>query len=322
MIQQILSCDWGTSSFRLRLINLADNTILAETISAKGMAAVYNEWLQSKHPTKDRINFYRDVLLAQIEDLTNYPLPGIPIIISGMASSAIGMMELPYGDVPFTIDVANLDVMKIPPDENCTHEILLVSGLKTLSDVMRGEESILAGCDLKGNSEQLIIFPGTHSKHVMVKNKTLIEFKTYMTGEVFDLLIHKSILSKSVTKNESNEYDSVFERGVKEGASGNLLNIIFHVRTNNLFNTLIPEENYHYLSGLLIGAELKEVPFINAKIHLLCDEKLSAPYLRALQVLCISEELEYSNADEALINCHCKLAALFYDPNEVSNFKR
>ena len=311
MIQKILSCDWGTSSFRLRLINLAHNSILAETTDGKGIAAVYNEWLQSGHPENSRIDFYKDILLSKIKNLVDYSLEEVPIIISGMASSSIGIIELSYGDVPFPISVDNLYVVKIPPDTKFTHEILLVSGLKTSDDVMRGEETMLTGCEINDDNEQLIIFPGTHSKHAIVTNKTLVDFKTYMTGEVFELLASKSILSKSVTKNEHDQ-NNVFERGVKEGASGNSLNTIFHVRTGHLFKTLTAEENYHYLSGLLIGCELKEVSLRNVKIHLVCSQALSGHYLLALRTLGKDGNLHYTNSDKALINCHCKLAAHYY----------
>ena len=296
MIQKILSCDWGTSSFRLRLINIADNSILAETTDGKGIAAVYNEWLQSGHNEDDRIDFYKNILLSKIKNLTGYCLEGAPMIISGMASSSIGITELSYGDVPFPISVDNLQVTKIPADTKFTHEILLVSGLKTTDDVMRGEETMLAGCEINDDNEQLIIFPGTHSKHAIVKDKTLVDFKTYMTGEMFELLAAKSILSKSVAKNEHHQ-NNVFERGVKEGACGNLLNTMFHVRTNYLFKALTPEENYHYLSGLLIGCELKEVFVSNVKIHLVCSQSLSGHYLLALRTLCKDNNLHYTNSD-------------------------
>ena len=228
-----------------------------------------------------------------------------------MASSSIGIKELPYRDIPFAITSDSLHVMKIPPDEKFAHEILLVSGLKTMNDVMRGEETMLTGCEIKDDNERIIIFPGTHSKHATVKNKILIDFKTYITGEVFDLLVNKSILSKSVIKNESNQYNNVFEKGVKEGAAGNLLNIVFHVRTSHLFKTFTAEENYHYLSGSLIGCELKQIHTTQAKIHLVCGTALFHRYQLALQKLCKSNNLQYSNADTALINAHCKLAGHF-----------
>ena len=311
MIEKILSCDWGTSSFRLRLINVADKTVLAEKTSGDGIAVVHSKWLQSGLAENERIGFYTDILLAQIEKLENHSLAGVPVIISGMASSSIGMTELPYGDIPFRMNNTRLNVQGILPGAKYPHEILLVSGLKTKDDVMRGEETMLLGCEIGEEGEQLIIFPGTHSKHVLVKDNLLVDFKTFMTGEIFDLLSNKSILSKSVKINEWFAHQNIFEKGLAEGAESNFLNAIFHVRTNQLFKSLNPEENYHFLSGILIGSELKRIAGTKIKILLVCGQPLYERYWRGLQLLCGKENLQYQDADKSLIAGHCKLATQF-----------
>ncbi|MEO8414151.1 MAG: 2-dehydro-3-deoxygalactonokinase [Ginsengibacter sp.] len=311
MIQQILSCDWGTSSFRLRLIKVTDGSVLAETVDGKGIANVHYEWQQSGMAENERVGFYKNILLSAIEKLTKYTLNDVPVIISGMASSSIGIIEVPYAGIPFSFTDHKFNIQRIPSDHQCQHEIVIVSGLKTNDDAMRGEETMLFGCDIDDH-EQLVIFPGTHSKHVTVKNTILTEVKTFMTGEIFDLLANKSILSKSVTKNENlQQYASIFEKGVKEGAAGNLLNTVFHVRIHQLFESLTAEENYHYLSGLLIGCELKQVAGTQLKILLVCSQSLYERYWQALQIVSINGNLEYRDADRALIDGHCRLAKLF-----------
>jgi len=311
MVKKILSCDWGTSSFRLRLINVADKSVLGETTSGDGIAVLHNNWLQSDRVKNERIGFYTDILLSQIEKLDNHYLAGIPIIISGMASSSIGITELPYGDIPFRMNSTRLNVQRIVPGRKYPHEILLVSGLKAKDDVMRGEETMLLGCEISEEGEQLIIFPGTHSKHVLVKGNLLVDFKTFMTGEVFDLLSNKSILSGSVKINEWLAHQNIFEKGLLEGAENNLLNAIFHVRTSHLFKSLNPEENYHFLSGILIGSELKRIAGTKIKILLVCGQPLYERYWRGLQLLCGKENLQYQDADKSLIAGHCKLATQF-----------
>ena len=311
MVKKILSCDWGTSSFRLRLINVADKSVLGETTSGDGIAVVHNNWLQSDHVKNERIGFYTDILLSQIEKLDKHYLAGIPMIISGMASSFIGITELPYGDIPFRMNSTRLNVQRIVPGGKYPHEILLVSGLKAKDDVMRGEETMLLGCEISEEGEQLIIFPGTHSKHVLVKDNLLVDFKTFMTGEVFDLLSNKSILSGSVKINEWLAHQNIFEKGLLEGAENNLLNAIFHVRTSHLFKSLNPEENYHFLSGILIGSELKRIAGTKIKILLVCGQPLYERYWRGLQLLCGKENLQYQDADKSLIAGHCKLATQF-----------
>src|SRR5579871_412656 len=303
MQKKFLSCDWGTSSFRLRLADAMSASVLIETSNEKGVAAINNEWMQSQK--KSRELFFKDFLFSQIEKISQTGLSYIPIVISGMASSSIGMKEISYGKTPFDITDDKLPVEHIPADENFQHDILLVSGLRTEKDVMRGEETMLLGCNTN-DDEQLLIFPGTHSKHVIVKNKVLVDFKTYMTGEIFDLLATKSILSKSVIKNENDS--NSFEAGIKDSMKSNLLNSIFPLRTNQLFKKLSEEENYHYLSGLLIGSELKQAAESHQNILLVSSGKLAMFYQRALNIMCPDRNVLYQDADNALIKGQCALA--------------
>ena len=300
-MKQILSCDWGTSSFRLRLINVTDVTLIAETTEGKGIAVVYNEWLNSG--LSERINFYKNILLSQIEKLAKGSLDGIPIMISGMASSSIGITELPYTKIPFKMNDTGLHLYKIPADENCRHEILIVSGLRTDNDVMRGEETMLLGCGIN-NDEQLFIFPGTHSKHVKVKDNAITDFKTFMTGELFDLLSNKSMLAASLEKSDDLAETDMeqFKKGVNESVSANLLNNIFHIRTNHLLDKLSKKENYFYLSGLLIGEELKDIQKEKYKyVTVVSSGILSTLYSEALSALGFQNKLRHQNSDKALI---------------------
>ena len=89
----------------------------------------------------------------------------------------------------------------------------------------------------------------------------------------------------------------------------NVLNASFHVRTNQLFQKNSAEENYHYLSGLLIGNELSEASTLNQKnIVLVCADNLLQQYTTALNVLNQNHfTIKNINADEALIKAHIKL---------------
>jgi len=302
----ILSCDWGTSSFRLRLVDVVNGNIKDEVFSDKGIASIYNDWLQENLNENERIVFYKKKLQSFIQQI-QYDVKDAPVIISGMASSTIGIKELSYAYIPFDLSGKDLVIEKLATDVFCKHEILLLSGLRTENDVMRGEETILLGCDIE-SEKALVIFPGTHSKHVVVKNNVVIDFKTYMTGEFFQLLSTKSLLAKSVTKNILYN-EAAFVEGIKEGSTNNILNASFNVRTNQLFNKHTAEENYHYLSGLLIGNELSELLSSNIKnIVLVCSNNLLQQYITAINVLNHKEfNIQTINADEALIKTHIHL---------------
>ena len=308
------SCDWGTSQFRLRLINAETLAELGASKTGYGIAAFYNSWQQQNQPAAQRQAFYQSYILQQAKKL-GATFAGsceeATIIISGMASSSIGMVELPYKQLPFAVDGSNLVVHTIGPGQNNLHPMLVISGAGSETDAVRGEETILAGCDIAtDDNEQLLILPGTHCKHIVVESGQVTNIATYITGELFGLLANKSILSNSVKQNDdaAGKYKNFFEQGVIKGASLNLLNSVFQVRTNQLFGKATPEENYYFLSGLLIGYELKDIAKSNAPaITLVCSDGLKAAYLQALSLLQHSKEIHFKDADEALIKGHSKI---------------
>ena len=105
------SCDWGTSSFRLRLIQAKDLAILAETKSSHGISETYKHWQQKGGTVLSRADFYASIVKNEIKLLQqnlNRVTDGIPVLFSGMASSTIGMVDLPYKKLPFNLDGSDL----------------------------------------------------------------------------------------------------------------------------------------------------------------------------------------------------------------------
>jgi 2-dehydro-3-deoxygalactonokinase len=291
-MEKFLSCDWGTTTFRLRLIQSKDFKVLAEAFSEEGIARSFALWKQSRQREEDRLFFYLRIIkdhIHRIETQLKYSLKGTPVIVSGMASSSLGMIELPYKSIPFPLDGSEMQISSFEPSGFFNHDLLIISGSKTNDDVMRGEETKIIGCgpDSKGKPE-LYIFPGTHCKHVRIKGGMVDHFKTFMTGELFDLLSTKSILSNCVEKTgwlDHEENRIGFELGVMDSLHSNLLHSIFWVRTNDLLEKLTKEENYFYLSGLLIGNEIKEIDSQDPiPITIVSDNFLGPLYEEALRI--------------------------------------
>lgn len=308
-----ISCDWGTSSFRLRLVEIATGKVLSELNTERGIKETFEAFSKSENASQTRQQFYANIICQQIKKLNTVdPLNGTTVIVSGMASSSIGMLELPYKELPFSIDGSDLVFHRIKATDDCPHEIMLVSGAKTTNDVLRGEETILMGCDVTNDAQKrLYIFPGTHSKHIIVHHGKAIDFTTFMTGEFFDLLANKSILSASVKRDDSgndNLKGVAFKEGVLAAINTNLLSSAFKVRTRQLMHETTTAENYDYLSGLLIGYELNTIKeFEIDLITIVTGETLQHQYRQALQILGLDKKLQVKNADDALVKAHCKL---------------
>ena len=310
-----ISCDWGTSNFRLRLIDTATEKVLAEILSQQGIAATYNVWKEQQNT--ERFSFYSNYILTQVarlEEAFGNSLNDVPLVISGMASSAIGIKDLPYKKIPIALQPQHLPVHIEAATATFPHKLILVSGVRSSNDVMRGEETKLIGCIMNQNQKQLFILPGTHSKHIIIEDETLVDFKTYMTGELFSLLSTKSILSNSVeAHDEHTEKNDSFIKGLLDASASSLLNNIFHVRTNALFNIMNTTGNYAYLSGLLIGSELKEVSSASLKhTTLVSGDTLRPLYLSALNSLGVTGNIEIQDADEALIKGQVLIANKFH----------
>ncbi len=292
-----ISVDWGTTNLRIRLVKTPTLEIVEEVISEKGIKAVYQEWLNDGG---NRVSFYLDLLGREIHQFTNQIESSTAIVLSGMASSNIGLRELPYSTLPLTLKEINLNMVRI--DSNLTHPIYLISGLRSETDVVRGEETQLIGLYEKEYEDQNVVFvlPGTHSKHIFCTKGVITDCKTFMTGELFDIIMNHSILKNSIQKNTNVKPNwQAFEEGVRKAQSNDtILNSLFKIRTNSLFNEKNDFENYNYLSGLLIGEEIKTLMTNSSdKIILCAGKKLSELYSRAIDIVGLTSKTEVVNKD-------------------------
>ena len=285
-----LSVDWGTTNLRIRWVQLPDFTVLTSRFSDLGVKNVFERFQNSG--LDDRVSFFLQCLLSEIQAMEVTLPDACQVIISGMASSSIGMRELPYASLPFFTNGHALSVEKWQP-KGFPYEISLISGVKSQEDVMRGEETQLVGLyhllHPVGNS--LFILPGTHSKHIFLENDKVVSFNTYMTGEIFDILSAHSILNSSI---EKGDFDALalaaFQKGVLTSVEkSSVLNALFMVRTNALFEKFSKNENYYFLSGLLIGAECNYLTDKKLdQIYICSSGMLFSLYIEAAKTLGIS----------------------------------
>ncbi len=246
MTPQLIGLDWGTSSFRAWLM-AGDGSVVAEKAAPSGILTVAH-------------GRFEDVFHAEIGGwLADHP--GLPVIASGMITSRNGWHETPY--LPLPASARQLADNLHPFTTQSGHTIQFVTGLARLDagttpDVMRGEETELVGhiaaSDLPGG---LFVMPGTHSKWVTAANGEIRAFDTCMTGEAFALLRGQSILGRLAEDGPFRE--EAFRAGVRAALENRkaLLSLVFSARTLVLFKQLATDAVPDYLSGLLIGDEVK-----------------------------------------------------------------
>ena len=237
--------DWGTSNFRAWAL-AGDGTVLHGLSDPRGLLSVEGGRFAET---------FRSVCGPWLKGAGRSPT-----ILSGMIGSRRGWKEAPYLPAPVSLD--SLAKNLCPLGEVAGAMISIVPGVSlddpAEPDVMRGEEAqILGALHALGRRSGSFLLPGTHSKWAIVGDGRLVSFRTYMTGEVFGLLIKTGTIAQLA---EGDGVDpAAFRRGVaraKAGAGRDFLHALFGARALSLLGRLPGNEVAGYLSGLLIGTEL------------------------------------------------------------------
>jgi 2-dehydro-3-deoxygalactonokinase len=115
---------------------------------------------------------------------------------------------------------------------------------------------------LLGIESARLVLPGTHSKWVRATAGRIEGFSTFMTGEFYSLLRRHSILARTLPDDDGELDAGAFEQGFRYALhSGNLLRAAFSARTLSLFDRLPARAAPSYLSGLVIGEEIRSQQF-------------------------------------------------------------
>jgi 2-dehydro-3-deoxygalactonokinase len=307
-----VSIDWGTSNFRMRLVEKDSLRILEQKTEPVGIKALYRQWQAEGGDRETRLIRFVEARRVSFR----HPIPpGTGTVISGMASSDIGLRELPYRMLPMKLEAAGLSVARLNYPE-CDLDIRLISGLCTERDIMRGEETQLVGLadQIDPLEKTVIVLPGTHSKHVYCHQGFIHTFRTLLSGELFDLLTSHSVLSGSVRRSGWTEaVEGVFKEGITD-AVGDLgvLGSVFRVRAWDRLGKKSPEENYYYLSGLIIGSELNTLTKKPAeRIIVAAPGELSALYRAAADYLGLADKTTHLSAnalEHAVLKTHEQVA--------------
>jgi 2-dehydro-3-deoxygalactonokinase len=279
----LIGIDWGTTSFRAYLLD-GRGTVLDNRSAAAGILQVDAEGFEA-------------VMEREIGEWLGGQAD-LPVILSGMIGSRQGWVEVPY--VPCPTEPRRLADELFVHGTSRGRRVRFVPGLLLdgeLPDVLRGEETEIIGAMGDHPEAEHFVLPGTHSKWVFVDGPVIREFATFMTGEVFAVLKLHSILGRMIKPGPLD--DDAFTQGATVGLDldplkGGLLHRIFSARTLALTDKLVPEGIDSYLSGLLIGCEVREALLArgyeaaDGRLVLVGGSELVARYNRVLGLAGIS----------------------------------
>lgn len=270
----VAAVDWGTSSFRLWLLD-REGKVLAQSKSSEGMM----------HASQTGFPAILEKHLSAVGADTS-----LPVLICGMAGARQGWVEAPYVTIPATLEQLARSTKSVV-DSKRDIRILPGAAQKNpeVPDVMRGEETQLLGLgSVAANS--LVCMPGTHSKWVQMRDGAISGFTTYMTGELFSVISQHSILKLTLTEEHGgNDVPAVFldmARHAIENPDA-LIQGLFKLRAGQLLGFSQFSDGSARLSGLLIGAEigagLREYPGIQSPV-LISDGRLGTLYRAAMEI--------------------------------------
>ena len=219
------------------------------------------------------------------------------------------MIELPYAELPVGIDGTGLFIKSFRGSSDFGYPLILVSGIRTNTDFMRGEEvQVIGACRSSSGNNELFILPGTHSKHVWTHDNNITDLRTHMTGELFHLLAVNSILSNSIETTEdlnTAEWESNFEEGVMQSVKNGVLENLFSLRVAHIFKQRTAQQNGFYLNGLLIGNELKNIVQAQGlEIVLVSNELQKKYYSAALDLLKVGAKRRWISSETSTVNGH------------------
>jgi len=264
----MIGIDWGTSSFRAFRI-AEDGAVLERRQAPRGILSVAD-----------------GAFAAVVQDVAGDWLRNGEerILLSGMIGSRQGWRESKALPCPAGIDDLARALTEVPFG---AARVFIVPGLSAQDrqdtpELMRGEETQIAGVLPSIGADGVVCLPGSHSKWVRIEHGRIADFTTHMTGEAFAALADHTILGR--TMRGAGENADAFDLGVTRAADpGGLLHHLFGARTLVLAGRLADTAARSYLSGLLIGHEIRTIAGSpDHPVHLVGEAALCRLYARAL----------------------------------------
>lgn len=274
----LIGIDWGTSNRRAWLFDRA--------------GAVVDARRDDNGVARNQTPGFAQNLELLVEDW-----PRLPTLMSGMIGSRNGWVETPYVECPAGLAEIAAGVV---PVKGCAG-LAIVPGLSLAADrgdVMRGEETQIVGLANDGKDCSVAVLPGTHSKWVRMTAGRIDRFRTFPTGDLFGAILNHTVVGALA---EGSKVSAAgFESGLaRSGGGPGFLAELFAARADILLGLADGRDCAGFLSGLLIGTEVREGLVLfgrQPRVTVVGADGLVDWYARALKASGVSVERSSENA--------------------------
>lgn len=277
----MIAVNWGTTNFRAYRLD-AQGQVQGEKSSNRGAVSV-------------AAGGFQDALVSELMDW----LDGSDdrILMCGMVGARRGWKEAPYVEVPANFEQIVQKVIKLDVDGFDARIVpgLICSDSTGVPDVMRGEETEILGCSSEMGGNAHFCLPGTHTKWVRLEDGKIGSFATSMTGDLFRAIRESTIL-RSCTQHDPHDENAFLLGVARAGQEGELGHQLFGVRTLVLTGKMNEKSASSYLSGLLIGNEIRETARKGDNVHLIGEPSLCLLYQKAMREFGMKSTIEPDGA--------------------------
>jgi 2-dehydro-3-deoxygalactonokinase len=205
---------------------------------------------------------------ARASGLTTMPSYAVG---AGMLTSKQGLLEIPHLAAPVSEEDLARHMQCLSPKLAGQIELILAPGVRTgplsadlettlRSDVMRGEETLVAGLLATGRIQAngALLNLGSHWKWIWVDDKRRIaRSRTALTGELIHVTQSHTLLASALPKNKpATLHEDWLERGGREARQSGLSRALFCIRLLEQAGQGTAEERLSFLYGAFLEMEL------------------------------------------------------------------
>ena len=259
--------DCGTTNTRIYIIN--NGHIIYEKKVEKGTRDAVHGELQYEKLLKELYQTALSKIKILNKDIYR-------VYASGMITSSSGLYEVQHVSLPAGIEVLRNNMVTYNLKNEIGKDLTLIPGMKTCGqnlrlspdecvDVnnIRGEEMEIFGVNKWAVMNKIynyaLVLPGSHTQTAFVKNGTVNDLFSCISGELFDAITKHTFIGASVCENDCQINVNEVGMGARLLEKYGLNRALYLVRTLEIFSDTSASERMNVLEGIIHADIVKGV---------------------------------------------------------------